>query len=469
MDDSLELPNSVSKKPADLLPEDDDQSSGDEDGALDWTKIIPAAARPVIPKRGEKEFEPRAHGGTGLQTHILYRARSAMFETLRATRTISSKGISYGIWHPTLGRTQITVPRGIHFLTMGHSVPRPTIDESGVSKMHKRLELLPEEAIYLIERGALFCWKECDVDTTHLQGFEGIAGAPMSVQQAYVEMIGRDNLTLERFQVYAYLRRLGYAVTRCESPNDSYPMAPPFDFSKRKPNLSLFRHIFSSFSSLFSKALSIFTLSFSWWRPFRISRWVHHDYALIYRFLRFLPSGHSVPLQQSSKTATSPASPYKVFFNVYKPSSPFKKTAPPLPDFQIVVVNARTTPIPTLHELSALFDLLPELPPPLPRPRRQAYGGKLTEAKTSDSPSAAATVKQPQSPQQPQAQTQHIPTLLQRLFPSLLPPELQPQRKTNPFVALKQGKKTIIIAAVDNGNISFFRFSQGAFEEWPMI
>lgn len=64
----------------------------------------PSAARPVIPKRGEKEFEPRAQGvtsqdelpvsatastGTALQQHILNRAREAMFNALRAPRTIS--------------------------------------------------------------------------------------------------------------------------------------------------------------------------------------------------------------------------------------------------------------------------------------------------------------------------------------------------------------------------------------------
>lgn len=144
-----------------------------------------------------------------------------MFETLRSARTISrwrfsslphpliltsfSKGISYGIWHPVLGRTHVTIPRGIHFSTMGHSAPRPTLDENGATKIHKRLELLPEESIYLIERGALFCWKECDIDTSRLQGFEGFSGVPMSVQQAYAEMIGSENLTLEKFQVW-----LGY-------------------------------------------------------------------------------------------------------------------------------------------------------------------------------------------------------------------------------------------------------------------
>jgi len=84
---------------------------------------------------------------------------------------------------------------------MGHSAVRLTLDESGLEQVKKRLELLPEEAIYLIERGALFCWNKSDVHTAHLQGFEGIAGIPMSVQQAYAEMIGKENLTLEKFQV----------------------------------------------------------------------------------------------------------------------------------------------------------------------------------------------------------------------------------------------------------------------------
>jgi len=54
----------------------------------------PAAARPVIPKRGEKEFEPRAHGGTNLQVHVLERSRAAMLDTLRTTRTISRQWLT---------------------------------------------------------------------------------------------------------------------------------------------------------------------------------------------------------------------------------------------------------------------------------------------------------------------------------------------------------------------------------------
>ena len=103
--------------------------------------------------------------------------------------------ISYGIWHPDLSRVEVTVMKGIHFSSMGHSAPRSIADEGGVETLQKRLELLPEEAIYLIERGTMFCWKELDIR------LEGLGGVPMTVQQAYSEMIGKEDLTLEKFQV----------------------------------------------------------------------------------------------------------------------------------------------------------------------------------------------------------------------------------------------------------------------------
>lgn len=113
----------------------------------------------------------------------------------------NSKTISYAIWHPNIARAEVTVTRGIHFASMGHSAPRSIIGENGISKIQKRLELLPEEAIYLIERGALFCWRSTDLDISQVSGVEELAGSPMSVQQAYSEMIGREDLSLEKFQV----------------------------------------------------------------------------------------------------------------------------------------------------------------------------------------------------------------------------------------------------------------------------
>jgi len=80
---------------------------------------------------------------------------------------------------------------------MGHSAPRP----DDTMKIQKRLELLPEEAVYLIERGSLFCWKHTNLNLGQVPGLSEVGGSPMSVQQAFSEMIGREELTLEKFQV----------------------------------------------------------------------------------------------------------------------------------------------------------------------------------------------------------------------------------------------------------------------------
>lgn len=52
-----------------------------------------SAAKPVIPKRGEKDFEPTE--GSGLQSHQLQRARTAMFDVLRATRSTTMYASTY--------------------------------------------------------------------------------------------------------------------------------------------------------------------------------------------------------------------------------------------------------------------------------------------------------------------------------------------------------------------------------------
>jgi tRNA-splicing endonuclease subunit Sen54 len=43
-----------------------------------------------------------------------------------------------------------------------------------------------------------------------------------------------------------------------------------------------------------------------------------------------------------------------------------------------------------------------------------------------------------------------------------------PTNRPNPFAVLKVGKKAAIVAVVDSGSISFFKFGQGVFPDWPM-
>jgi tRNA-splicing endonuclease subunit sen54 N-term len=136
------------------------------------------------------------------ELHGQYQGQSQSTYSLKSLHSSQacSKAVSYASWHPDLARTHVSMARGIHFSSMGHSAPRP-VGENGIQKVQKRLELLPEEAIYLIERGSLFCWKQTDLDVGQVPDLHDINGSPMSVQQAYAEMIGREGLTLEKFQV----------------------------------------------------------------------------------------------------------------------------------------------------------------------------------------------------------------------------------------------------------------------------
>ncbi|KAJ6587132.1 tRNA-splicing endonuclease subunit sen54 N-term-domain-containing protein [Mycena vulgaris] len=467
MDESLEQPDA--KPPTVSLdgisPEDGDQASDDEgDVVLDWTKLLPSSARPVIPRRGEKEFEPQPGGGSGLQVHVLDRSRNAMFDALRATRTISSKAVSYAMWHPDMARAHVILARGTLFTSLGHSAPRLVVDADGSEKYRKRLELLPEEALYLIERGSVFCWKETSLDLASAEGLEEVLGPPMSVQQAFSEMIGTEDLTLERYQVYAYLKRLGYVVTRATAPNSLYPMPPPFDLSPlNQKTPSVLNRICSIFPLWISRFSRMFSGRFNWWKPFRMSRWLLRDknYSSVFRALRFIPAGHSVPLLPVKVEPPAKPSPYHIFFNVHKPTTPYRKSAPCLPDYQIVVINARTTPMPTLRELTDLFDISPEMLPPLPRQRRPL--------KSTDPPA-------PGTKAGTKAGTNAVPSppplsLARRIINRIRPPPPGPTtavRPPHPFMAIKAGKKTVIVAVVDAGSTSFFRFGQGAFSEWAI-
>jgi tRNA-splicing endonuclease subunit Sen54 len=118
--------------------------------------------------------------------------------------------------------------------------------------------------------------------------------------------------------------------------------------------------------------------------------------------------------------------------------------------------------MPTLAELTHLYEDLPVTPPPLPRKRDRPSGKTISAPPPKHHPTDKNNAR-------------HRPPLLARLlsyFPfysaPVAPPESAPMR-INPFTALRQGNKTIIIAVVDAGIVSFFRFGQGAFEEWPMV
>ena len=99
-------------------------------------------------------------------------------------------------------------PRGQYFKSMGQA------------DRWNRMWLLPEEALYLIERGSLdIRWPSSATGSTGKEGEDDL-GIPMSLQAAYACFVGTGGLTLERYSVFTGLRRLGYTVIRAPSWDD---------------------------------------------------------------------------------------------------------------------------------------------------------------------------------------------------------------------------------------------------------
>lgn len=100
-------------------------------------------------------------------------------------------------------------PKGQYFKNMGQS------------DRWNRVWLLPEEALFLIERGSLdIRWPIEMTSSVDDEGSEELS-IPMSLQAAYASFIGHAGLTLERYTVFTGLKRLGYALARAPGWDDS--------------------------------------------------------------------------------------------------------------------------------------------------------------------------------------------------------------------------------------------------------
>lgn len=349
-----------------------------------------------IPKRGEKDFEP---DGTDRQSRVLDDSRNAMHEALCGERKHTSKVHVEAVWRPARQLAEVHDARGPHFKTIGRA------DRTAVW-------LLPEETIYMVERGSLECWWE-----------EGI---PMSLQGVYASCLDACG-GLERYQVYAYLKRAGYIIQRAptfddgvyaptlfvfwlrrplmglEPDNDSEPPPPTVRTSTAVPP-GLFCHLFNALFGPRPVPAS---------GPMIAPGSTYRSYTSIYERLAVIPAHHhpTSPTSSSSSSSSSTSAahaPFRVAYHVWKPQPAFKKSSPPPPDFRIAVVSARDTPVPTLAQLTHLLDTIP-----------------FDDAKASAA--------------------------------------------KNPTHRLKDGRRNVILAIVDSGVTSFLKFADVAFADEPLF
>lgn len=295
-----------------------------------------------VSKKGKKS-QALKRGNKSSQTSSVETARNALFECLeyegKATKQ-SSKGVLDR--HAPPYWTRITVNKGTHFHTMGFS-------------HNSTITLYPEEAAFLVSRNALVVTDQ-EEKTLDFQDFCEILCDPDT-----------DGwISFDKYQVYAYLKRLGYIVQRSKPAQISTVIQSNIS---NPDSVSIWRLFFDKLSSWIYKNKD-FPL---------VWNYKYTNYRAIYSTLQIIPSSPWYkPFYQSLCRSFD--------WDVYKPRASWKKKDPGPPDFRIVVNNIHD-PMPSLHEQNQLFSQL-EAPnynyQPLRNVKMKEYGPTFVMALVGD-------------------------------------------------------------------------------------
>jgi tRNA-splicing endonuclease subunit Sen54 len=293
-----------------------------------------------------------------------------MHNALSFQRVHQPKGLTTAIYHPETNMAYCYNPKGPHFTKMGKVLSAPE-DPFGNDVMRgQRLWLLPEEVLWLLERGALDVrWPPTEDISSESDGM----GLPMSLQGAYAMFIGDEGshdgaLTFERYSVYAGLKRSGYTVHRAPSWDDDAGVPSRECYAKlpAPPRLPWYVGLLNYYTSWWTSWTPIAELEEVEASPHNslVPSKHYKSYAEIYRRLALInyhdPTSHLGP--SDPDFITDPA--FRITYLVWKPGSQtYKKSAPGHPDFRVAVVNARETTVHTLEQISALIETTPYDPP----------------------------------------------------------------------------------------------------------
>ncbi|KEF53063.1 uncharacterized protein A1O9_10971 [Exophiala aquamarina CBS 119918] len=387
-----------------------------------------SGAAVVVPKRGTKDFEPNP---TRSQASALDASRLAMHNALSAPRIHSGRAHVIGQYLSDEEQwrwEEDGVVRRTGRCVVIHNFKSTHSKNMGQADRNNWMWLLPEEALYLLERGSLdIRWPDLDEISSEAENIscdqtgnispeensENPENAdqdkvgqvpesekapkdgelPMSLQGAYASFIGKDGLTLERYNVYAGLKRSGYIVQRAPTWHDS-------DFrtanGNANPELSTGgQNVSTSLSDSHGEQScrsstygpgGLIRRICSWlFMPQRgescpsfgplVAPGLYRNYADIFRALTLIPfhnpisssprsidGSHSTtaPEPTSAVASRTPQPPYRIHMYAWKPNTTYKKTAPPPPDYRICVLDARSTAMPTLTQIGGLLDSVPE-------------------------------------------------------------------------------------------------------------
>ncbi|KAG0039542.1 Pyridoxal 5'-phosphate synthase subunit snz1 [Podila clonocystis] len=290
---------------------------------------------------------PSREAKTTGTTSVLDDQYQAYFHILEEERRAAERTYSRVVYEPDLGLFRISVNRGNHFVSMGHT-------------LRGQIYLYPEEALFLVDRGSLLA-EHRGVDMTVQQMWSVYLQQAEERQQQ--EFVGAAR-AMDLYVTYAYLKRLGFVVTRSGTYHnaeegiqgdmqaaDQMQIVAPGPWTDlwstvaamwRRRTRSLFHALglwFAPWSRLLSSGLD---------RPL-VSNNDQLTYDQILEKIQIIPS-----IRLASVTDTSQPKKAKVDFEVYKPAGAFKKRQPGTPDYRVVVVEAGA-PLPALEDFADYF------------------------------------------------------------------------------------------------------------------
>ncbi|XP_060620667.2 tRNA-splicing endonuclease subunit Sen54 isoform X2 [Anolis sagrei] len=138
-----------------------------------------------IPQRshGQKDFTP---DGSKEQEERLRQCREEHWQLLKEERVERLGSLVKAEWKPGEALVELKSPAGKFWHTMGF------VDQG-------KQCLLPEEALYLLECGSIQLFYK---------------DLPLSIQEAYENLLTQRSMSLLKYQVFCHLKRLGYIVLR---------------------------------------------------------------------------------------------------------------------------------------------------------------------------------------------------------------------------------------------------------------
>jgi tRNA-splicing endonuclease subunit Sen54 len=414
--------------------QDDGDDGEDETQDFRFLATLTGGKASVNMKRGIKDFEPNP---TQSQASALDESRLAMYNALSEVRSQSAKNHNVGLFVDERGRgnaRDLALRGGLRGNDWDARCVVIYRFRSTFSRTFGRADhrswtwLLPEEALYLLERGTLdIRWpdtpesqstageagsdagaEDLNPETEGNTDAESVGGLPMSLQGAYATFVGRSGLDMDRYLVYTGLRRLGYVVQRAATWSD-FEQAPNGEPSPEQQYSVINAHNPPSPStapSLITRLLNFVanprrSTSCPSYGPL-LAPGLYRNYNDVFRALTLTPYHHRTTTSTLS-LVKPPSGPFTIAFDVYRPATTYKKSAPPPPDFRICVLDARATDVPTMEEIGALLDTMP---------RDELEPGKRAEAK------------------------------------------------------IKHGKRNVILAVVDIGVVSYLRFGEAEIGEY---